>query len=254
MRRGLVGIACLTLVLITLGVTSCTPDFYPAATPETGAGSRSIISSQATGVWVSGEGRVSVVPDVAILSLGVEFQAPTVAEAQGEAAKAMEAVLDELKAHGVLGKDIKTQQYTISPVRRWHEDKEILLGYRVTNMVSVKIREIDAAGAIIDAVAAVGGDAIRISSVNFTVDDPSAYYAEAREKAMADAQKKAEQLADLADIFLGDPIYISEGLGYIPRSYDIRAEAGAPMPAPATPITPGEMEIFLTVQVVYEID
>ena len=127
MGRGLVGIACLTLVLITLGVTSCTPDFYPAATPETGAGSRGIISSQqATGVWVSGEGRVSVVPDVAILSLGVEFQAPTVAEAQGEAAQAMEAVLDELKAHGVSGKDIKTQQYTISPVKRWVEDKEIL--------------------------------------------------------------------------------------------------------------------------------
>ncbi len=253
MRRGLVGLICLVLVLVISGAISCVPDFYPTATPETGTGARSLVSSQqTTGVWVTGEGRVSVVPDVVILSLGVEFQAPSVAEAQGEAALIMETVIGELEAHGVLGKDIKTQQYTIFPVKRWHEDKEVLLGYRVTNMVSVKIREVDAAGAIIDAVSAAGGDAIRINSISFTVGDPTAYYAEAREKAMADAQEKAEQLADLADIALGAPIYISEGLGYIPvpRPYDVRVEAAA-VP---TPISPGEMEIFLTVQVVYEID
>ncbi len=253
MRRGLVGLICLALVLVILGAISCVPDFYPAATPETETGARSLVSSQqTTGVWVTGEGRVSVVPDVAILSLGVEFQATGVAEAQVEAALIMETVIGELKAQDVLDKDIKTQQYTISPVRRWHEDKEVLLGYRVANMVSVKIREVDAAGAIIDAVSAAGGDAIRINSISFTVGDPTAYYAEAREKAMADAQEKAEQLADLADIALGAPIYISEGLGYIPvpRSYDVRVEAAA-VP---TPISPGEMEIFLTVQVVYEID
>lgn len=253
MRRGLLVAICLVLIISALGVIGCSPDFYPAA-PETGAKSQGIITSQqATGVWVTGEGRVSVVPDVAILSLGVEVQKATVAEAQGEAAEAMEAVLAELKAGDVAEKDIKTQQYTITPVRKWHEDKEILLGYRVTNIVTAKIRVIGAAGDIVDAVAIAGGDSVRINSISFTIDEPTAYYAEAREKAMADAQAKAEQLADLADIILGDPTYISEGIGYVPRAYEVRVEAAVPVPA-TTPISPGEMEVRLTVQVVYEID
>jgi len=88
------------------------------------------------------------------------------------------------------------------------------------------------------------------------VDDPSAYYKEAREKAIADAKAKAKQLADLADVKLGKPIYINEAGGYIPiiREYPARAEAiPVPAPAPPTPISPGETEVRLTVQVVYSI-
>jgi len=253
MKRGLLVAIFVALILAgVLGAVSCDSGLYPGSTPKAGDVKASTISSQqATGIWVTGQGRVNVAPDVAILSLGVEFQAPTVAEAQGETARAMEAVMRELKAQGVSDKDIKTQRYTISPVKRWHEDKEILLGYLVTNMVSVKIRDVEAAGSIIDAVAAAGGDAIRVNSISFTVDDPASYYSEAREKAMADAQEKAEELADLAHVILGAPVYISEGLGYTPRSSDVRLEVA---PAPATQISPGEMEISLTVQVVYGID
>ena len=77
----------------------------------------------------------------------------------------------------------------------------------------------------------------------------------AREKAIADAETKAEQLADLADVRLGKPIYINEAGGYIPiiREYPARAE-GIPVPAPApTPISPGETEVSLTIQVAYSI-
>ena len=112
----------------------------------------------------------------------------------------------------------------------------------------------DKTGIIIDAVARAGGDYIRINSISFTVDDPTAYHEEAREKAMADAKAKAKQLADLADVKLGKPIYISEAGGYIPVPYPARAEmVPAPAPAPPTPISPGETEIRLTVQVVYSI-
>ena len=252
MKKVLMVTLSVAVLLGVFGLVACASDFYPTGVPEAGSGSASTVSNQqATGIWVIGEGRVSVEPDIAILNLGVEFQAPTVAEAQSEATKAMEAVIRELKAHGISDKDIKTQQYTISPVKRWHENEEILLGYLVANMVSVKLRNVDATGIVIDAVAAAGGDAIRINSVGFTIDDPKEYFKEARQKAMADALEKAEQLADLADIILGDPVYISEGSSYIPRTYDVRMEA---VPAPATPISIGEMEISLTVQVVYEID
>ena len=98
-------------------------------------------------------------------------------------------------------------------------------------MVTAKIREVDNTGIIIDAVARVGGDYIRINGISFTLDDPTAYHGEAREKAMADAEAKAEQLAELAGVKLGKPTYISESGAYMPvvREY----YAPAPMPAPA---------------------
>lgn len=253
MKRNLLLAICLTLVVIAVGTTGCSSGVVPT---EGVLGDKGIIlSQQNTGIWVSGEGKVNVVPDVAILNLGVEAQAATVAEAQRQAAEAMEAVMAELDEHGVAEKDIKTQRYSIYPVRRWERDKEILIGYRVTNMVTAKIRKVDDAGSIIDAVAKVGGDYIRINSIAFTVDDPTTYYEEAREKAMADAKAKAKQLAKLGGVSLGKPIYISEGGVYIPvpRDYYLKGEAeGAPVPT--TPISPGETEIRLTVQVVYSIE
>ena len=161
------------------------------------------------------------------------------------------AVLDD---KGVAEKDIKTQYFSIYSVRRWENDKEILVGYRVTNMVSVKIRKMDDTGVIIDAVAEAGGDYTRINSISFTVDNPSDYYEEAREKAMEDAEAKAQQLADLAGVDLGKPTYVNESGAFIPvpREYYMAVPEAAPAPAPS-PISPGETEIRLTVQVVYSI-
>ena len=256
MKRSLIIFAaCLALVAIIAGSSGCTWSPSPEnGSPKLLPNAGIIFSQQNTGIWVTGEGKVTMVPDVAILNLGVEAQATTMAEAQRQAAETMDAVMEELDEHGVAKKDIKTQHYSIYPVRRWEKDREILVGYRVNNMVTAKIRKVDNTGIIIDAVARAGGDYIRINSISFTVDDPSDYYEEAREKAIADAKAKAKQLADLADVKLGKPIYISEAGGYIPVSYPVRAEAApVPAPAPPTPISPGETEIRLTVQVVYSI-
>jgi len=242
------------LSFLILTATGCNAGFPATGVPEQTSGASVILSQQNTGIWVTGEGKVSVVPDVAILSLGVEAQAKTVAEAQQQAAKAMAAVINELDEHGVAKKDIKTQHYSIFPVRRFERDREILIGYRVTNTVTAKIRKVDDTGIIIDAVAEAGGDYTRINNISFTVDDPTDYYEEVREKAMADAKAKAKQLADLAGIDVGKPTYINEsGIPVpIPRDFYLK-EAGAP-PAPTTPISPGETEIRLTVQVVYSIE
>ncbi len=256
MRRNLLLAISLALVVISVGAIGCTGGFgFPEAQPAAPESSI-ILSQQNTGIWVTGEGKVSVVPDVAILNLGVEAQATTVAEAQQQASEAMEAVVGELDDYGIAEKDIKTQRFSIYPVRRWEKDKEILVGYRVSNMVTVKIRDIEDTGVIIDAVAKAGGDYTRINSISFVVDDPTDYYEEAREKAMADAKAKAKQLADLARVELGKPIYISESGGYIlvPREYYLEGGAvPAPAAAPTTPISPGETEIRLTVQAVYNI-
>jgi len=255
MRRNLLLAIFLVLVVIAVGAVGCNRGIVPPGGAREALKDLGIICGQQnTGIWVTGEGKVSVVPDVAILNLGVEAQAATVAEAQKEATEAMEAVLGELDKHGIAKKDIKAQHFSIAPVRRWEKEREILLGYRVTNMVTTKIRKVDDTGVIIDAVAKVGGDYIRINNISFTVDDPSTYRKEAREKAVADAEANAKQLADLAGVGLGRPIYISEA-GYIPvpREAYIGVPERAPVPAPTTPISPGETEIRLTVQVVYSI-
>jgi len=213
-------------------------------------------SSQQEGLWVSGSGKVSVVPDIAVLRLGIEAQETSVAEAQWQAAGAMEAVMAVLADNGVAEKDIQTQYFNIHRVTRWDDNKrqEVVIGYRVTNMVSARIRDMDGVGAIVDAVAAAGGDLTRIDGVSFSVEDPSNYHDEAREKAMADARAKAEQMAELAGVKLGRPIYISES-AYIPspvyRQPMYEQATGAPMPE--TAISPGEMEISLNVQLIYAI-
>jgi uncharacterized protein YggE len=249
-------VTSLVLVVIVLGAVSC-ETLSPPSTSGTPSISGSLsFSQQNTGIWVTGEGKVSVAPDIALLSLGVEAQDTTVASAQGQAATAMDAVVAELDSFGIARKDIKTQQFSIVPIRRWVEQKgeEVLIGYRVTNMVTVKVRRIDHTGAIIDAAAKAGGDYIRINSISFTVDDPTPYHKEAREKAMADAEAKARQLADLSGVKLGKPTYINESGGFIlPPPVPYRAEVMAPAAAPPTPISPGETEIRLSVQVVYSI-
>ncbi len=259
MKRSLLLAISLALVIITVGAVGCYGDFgFPETQelPELPGSGDIILSQQNTGIWVTGEGKVSVVPDVAVLNLGVESQAETVAEAQQQAAESMEAVMAVLDEYGIAEKDIKTQYFRIYPVKRWQNDEEILIGYRVTNMVTVKIRKVDETGVIIDAVAEAGGDNTRINSISFTVDDPTDYYEEAREMAMEDAQDKAKQLAKLAKVDLGEPTYISEVSIYIPTPYDFYRGEAAPVPAPVptTPISPGETDIRLTVQVVYSIE
>ena len=249
MKKGIIVAVGIALVLVTVGVAGCDNYF---GSEETGL-VKSISSQQDIGIWVTGVGKVAVVPDVAVLSLGVEAQAATVTEAQQQATGAMNAIMSVLDSYGIDEKDIKTQQYSIQPVREWRDDQYILVGYRVINTISVKVRDTDDTGSIIDDAVAAGGDYTIINSISFTVDEPEAYYEDVRAEAMADAKGKAEQLAELGGVKLGNPIYIAEYGGYAPTAvyYDIREDGGSEL---TTDISPGETEIQMTVQVVYSID
>lgn len=245
MKRNWLVAVSLALVLIMVGLVGCRQGNEFLGTLS--------LNSQQEGIWVTGVGKTSIIPDVVTLSLGVEAQAASVAEAQSQAAEAMEGVSASLISNEVAESDIQTQHFSISKVTKWDKDREeeIIIGYRVTNMVTAKIREINKAASIIDAVIQAGGDFTRIDSIVFSVDDPSVYYEEVREEAMADAQAKAEQLAELAGVTLGKPTYISESAQIPPIVRDIYR--GETVPAVETPISPGEMEISLTVQVTYAI-
>lgn len=248
MRKVWFLVAGLLVVLGVVALTGCQP-----GASVSGEISALRLSGQQEGIFVSGQGKVAAVPDIATLRLGIEAQEATVAEAQSQAQGAMDKVMTALTANGVANKDIQTRYFNITRVTRWDDktQQEVVIGYRVTNTVTAKIRDIAKAGSIIDAVAVAGGNLTRIDGINFSIEDPSGYYSKAREKAMADAKAKAEQLADLAGVTLGKATYISESSyipAYPPVAYDIKAEAAA-----GTPISAGEMDITASVQVTYAI-
>lgn len=212
------------------------------------------LNGQQQGIWVSGQGKVTAVPDIATLRLGVQAQAASVADAQAQATGAMDKVMTALTSNGVAKNDIKTQNFNITKLTRY-DDKtqtEVVIGYQVTNTVTAKIRDTARAGVIIDDVAAAGGDLTRIDGINFSIEDPSAYYTEARKLAMADAKAKANQLAQLAGVTLGNATYITESSYSPPIPSPFAFEAKA-VGAVSTPISPGETEITTTVQVTFAI-
>jgi uncharacterized protein YggE len=244
MKRNRLLVIALVLVSVALALIGCTSD----------TGSTVFTNNQQEGIWVTGTGKVFAAPDIVSLSLGIEAQEASVAEAQAAAAETMDRVMTALRTSGVADKDIQTQYYSIQQVTRWDRDtqEEVVVGYRVSNMVIAKIREIDKTGSIVDAVAAAGGDLTRINNISFSIDDPSEYNREARDKAMVDAKAKAEQLASLGGVRLGKPIYISESVSYpVGRAPAVGIEEAAP--STVTQISPGELEISLNVQVVYAI-
>lgn len=268
------------LILGLVGLTGCTA--ARAATADVQPVSINLNAQQ--GITVNGQGKITVTPDIATLSLGISAQASSVADAQSQASAAMDKVIAALKDAGIDARDIKTQYFNIQQITRPEfvysssratiapllpydsplpdekyvdaeptKDSMIIL-YQVSNMVSVKIRDIDKTGSIIDAAAAAGGDLIRVNGVYFSVDQPEQYYNQARTLAVEDAKAKAQSLAALAGVNLGKASYVSEyssvpGAPYYDGGYagDIRY-----YPA-ATSISPGQTDIVLSVQVIFDI-
>lgn len=216
--------------------------------------------SDSSGIWVSGQGTISVAPDLAMLDFGVETRAVNVSDANSQASMAMDAVIEALKARGVKDEDIQTSRFSVYPRYDYIEEekdgvrssREVLVGYRVRNSGTVKLRDLDALGEVIDEVVMAGGDNVRINGINFTLEDPKPNMAELREMAVADAKAKAEHLAELSDVTVGRLIYISEG-GVSPSvrsSFRQELDFAYAMPAaaPAQSISGGEVTLSLSVQ------
>ena len=247
----------MVLILVLAGLAGCSAETATAA--ETQAQPVNVaVNSQQTGIWVNGEGKVSVTPDLAILSLGVTSTQPTVAEAQSLASEAMDKVMAALTSAGIADKDIQTQRYRIQQETRWDDDTdlEVVTGYSVTNTVIAKIRNLDNVGTVIDAVVVAGGDLIRINDIDFTVEKPEQYYEQAREMAMADAKAKAEQIARLSGATLGKVTYVVEGSVSEPITIAVPTavyKSEAMSAGAGTSISAGEMYVTLNVQVAYSI-
>jgi uncharacterized protein YggE len=201
-------------------------------------------------IAVSGTGAASAPPDLAIVDLGVEVVAGSVAAARAAAATAMEAVLASLREHGVSDAGLTTTSYTIRPEYD-HQDRRRLRGYRVINLVEASIADLEGLGDIIDSATISGGEHSVVHGLRFAHQDPTALAAEARARAWESAKAKAQQLAELAGIGLGGVVAISEKdrLGGDPSPFRALAAVEA-----AAPIEAGELTVTITVQVEFEID
>lgn len=205
-------------------------------------------------IVVRGTGRVTLRPDTALVQVGAEQRAPSLADASAEVARRMREVLARVKGLGVAERDITTIAYAVTPVpapRRPEEETVRILGYHVTNVVQVKIRDLDAVGRIMDAAMAAGANTV--GGLVFTVDDRSRPEAEARAKAVKAAAEKARQLADAAGVKLGDLLSLTEETGPRPMYERVggpymAATAGAPGPVEA-----GQLDIVVSVEAHYRI-
>ncbi len=209
---------------------------------------------QQTGLSASGTGEVYATPDISVVTLGVEAEAKTVADAQKQASEAMSAVMSALTTNGIANKDVQTTNYSIQPVWNYSTSKDgisqrILEGYQVSNTVNVTIRNVDNTGTIIDAVAVAGGDLTRVNNISFTVENPKPYNDQARALAIKDAMDKAQQMATGAGVSLGKLLNISESGGSVPVPMVYKEASGS-----GTSISAGQLDISVSVQVVYAIE
>ena len=200
-------------------------------------------------ITVEGVGRVEGTPDLMTLRLGVETKAPAAKQALDDANARMRALLATLEQAGIAKKDLQTSDLSVQPT--WDEDGLEITGYVVRNTVTAKLRDLDGAGAVIDAAAGAAGDAVRLDGVSFSIENTSALVAEARTDAVRRAQDQAGQLAEAAGVELGRVTAIDETPADVPQpEYYARAVSAD---AAGVPIEAGTQELTLRVRVVYEI-
>ena len=223
-----------------------------------------LASDAGTGISVLGESTISVKPDIAILDIGVETFAESVALARQFAAKEMGSVISTLKKQGVDDSDIQTSRLNISPsydyeeimVRGKRTGRQVLTGYFVNNVVKVRIRELEKAGEVIDRTASAGGDSIRINGISFTVDDLSPYKVLLRKGAVEDSLVKANHYATESGVTLGPLISLSETSAPAIQSFqkDMAFGMRAMSESIPTSVSGGELDIHHSIYATFAIN
>lgn len=218
-------------------------------------------------ITVTGEGNVFAVPDVAEFSATVMETGTDVKTAQTAATKKINDIYAYLKDQGIDEKDIQTTDYSANPQYEWKNQvcpansgycpggKQTLVGYQVSETLSIKVHDTSKAG---DLLAGVGGKGVSsVSGLDFTIDDQNAIEAQARDKAITDAKQKAQVLAKSLGVSLVRIVGFNENGGAVP--YFAKAAAGMAMDAataqsaPSPAIATGQNKITSNISLTYEI-
>jgi uncharacterized protein YggE len=198
-------------------------------------------------VTVTGEGSVSVPPDLARYSAGVVSEAKTAREAAAANAKAMSAVMAAIKAAGIADKDVQTANFAINPVYGKANlsngsDNQTIVGFRVSNRVMVTLHDLTKVGDTIDALVSAGANSA--GGIEFTVAEPSKVLDPARTEAVADARRKAELYAKAAGQTLGPALALTEEVANTGPVFMARAALAQ---GPTTPVAAGETTLRVSV-------
>ena len=199
-------------------------------------------------ISVTGEASVSVPPDLAQVDGGVTSDGKTAREASDANNAAMGKVLLALKGAGIDEKDYQTSRLSLQPQYAPNRSgPSPVVGYRASNRVTIRVRDITKVANVIDVL--VGAGANEVGGINFMVSQASKLLDDAREKAVADARRKADIYAKAADVTLGEPLSISEEGSSVPL---YRGKMAAPMAAGAQ-VAQGEETLSVTVSVTWAI-
>ena len=205
-------------------------------------------------ITISGEGKVTAVPDIATISVGIQTDKKTVAEAQKENTDKMNNIIKELKALDIAAKDIETTSYNIYPQYDYIDGRSIIKGYEVNQQVAVKIRDLDKVGEVIAKAGELGANSV--GGLNFTIDDPEELRQQAREKALENAKEKAEALAKISGVKLGKIVSFNEyesSPAPMYKNYGMEAFSSGMGGAVAPDIQSGSLDVIINATVVYEI-
>ncbi len=211
----------------------------------------SALAPAPTTVTVTGDGMSTAAPDIAILHIGVETTEKTAQQAIAAQNKAADALLAAVRKQGIAEKDIRTESLNVSAVTQ-HDPNGTskVTGYQAGQVFSVRVRDIDKTGAVLQNVMDAAGDAGRIHSVAFDVSDTGKLRERARTAAHMDAHAKAAQYAKLSGMKLGRLVSVNEGDSGMPRPLALPA---VQFDKEGVPVAPGEVEDRITVTEVYEL-
>ena len=205
-------------------------------------------------ITVSGRGEASAAPDQARITAGVVTQGQTAADALAANSRAMTGVFDTLKKAGIPEKSIQTSNFNVSPQYTPYKsdspEPRKIIGYQVSNTVTVKVSDLKKLGPDLDALVSSGAN--QVSGVSFSIRDTTALAQEARTEAVKDAMAHAETFAKAAGVELGPVVSIGEGGVSAPRPAFMAMRA-APMAAPPPPMAAGEQTVSADVTMSFEI-
>ncbi|MEO7910628.1 MAG: SIMPL domain-containing protein [Roseiflexaceae bacterium] len=198
-------------------------------------------------VTVVGRGEVKGVPDTATVQIGVESEAATAKDALAQNSAQAQAIQAKLTELGVDAKDIQTSNFSINPT--YGTDGRQVTGYHVSNMVTVKIRQLDQAGTLLDQVVQAGANSVY--GISFSVENPEALLDQARKAAIENAKARATQLAGASGSAVGDVLVINENIGAQPIPMPMMARAEGAQADQAAPVQPGQQSFSVDVQVTF---
>ena len=221
----------------------------PAAQAQTQG---QLVLAEGTLLSVSADGKSEARPDMATINLGVTTEGQTAAAALAENARRMTALTAALRRAGIAERDIQTSNVSVYPQQVYVEGQQPrITGYQANNSVAAKVRRIDNTGRVIDAAVAAGGNTV--NGVSFSHSDPDAQLDSARRDAIAEARRRAELYANALGMRVNRIVSVSEsGGGYAPPM-PVAVERFAAQDQAATPVSPGEIETRVSVNVTFEL-